>query len=323
MKININRLKNMLAIQKNVPLAPYTTFRIGGPAKEFLEVFSESELMKALEYATDNKLKFLILGGGSNVLFDDRGFDGLIIKMNIVDLRTDKNKNIIEVGSGIPMAKLVKESITGGLSGLEWAAGLPGNLGGAIRGNAGTFGLSMLDSVASVRVYDCENKKMDDFSNAQCEFKYRDSLFKRSAKFIIISAVLKLEKGDREAMQEYAESKIKWRRDTQPGGFSPGSFFKHAEPTEQNIKRLQIIPRFSELKLHEKNTIPAGFIIEECGLKGKKIGGAMVSEKHANFIVNTGGATAEDVVMLASFIKMKVRDKFGIQLQEEVQYVGF
>ncbi|MFA6383429.1 MAG: UDP-N-acetylmuramate dehydrogenase [Parcubacteria group bacterium] len=311
----------MLNIQKNIPLANFTTFRIGGPAKFFVEVKSEEELIEALEYAKKNNLEFFILGGGSNLLVSDDGFSGLVIKLH--NTSCELQDDIIRAGAGVSIAKLIKESVEKGLVGLEWAGGLPGSLGGAIRGNAGTFGLSMKDIVESVRAYDLENQKNEEFSNAECEFAYRESIFKKKSNFIILSAVLKFRAGNKEVLQKKVQESITWRKGVFPETLSPGSFFKHTAPTEHNLKKLKELPRFSELKLHEKNTIPTGFVIEECGLKGKKIGGAMVSEKHANFIVNTGGATAQDVIMLSSFIKQQVRDKFGIELQEEVQYVGF
>jgi len=323
------RLKNkiikrtMLNIQQNIPLAPLTTFRIGGSAKFFVEVKTVEELEEAVKYAKDSNLEFFVLGGGTNVLVSDKGFDGLVIKMKLNALQIDINNKQIEVGAGVSVAKLVKDSIENGLSGLEWAAGLPGNLGGAIRGNAGTFGMSMNDIIESVKIYDLNDEKIKEFEKSECEFEYRNSIFKKKNDLIILSTILKLKQGSKEIMEQKFKDYIKWRKDTFPEGFSPGSFFRHTEPTEHNVKKLKEIPRFFELKLHEKNTIPAGFVIEEAGLKGKKIGGAMVSEKHGNFIINTGTATAEDVIILVSFVKQQVRDKFGVELQEEVQYVGF
>lgn len=311
----------MLEIKKNILLAPYTTFRIGGPAKFFIEVKSEDELSEALKYAKNNNLEFFILGGGSNILVNDKGFDGLAIKIQNNKCRIQGTKII--AGAGASVAKLIKESVGNGLAGLEWAGGLPGSLGGAIWGNAGTFGFSMKDIVESVKVYNLESQEIEEFDNAKCDFKYRDSVFKRNSKLIIISVVLKFKEGEGDALQKKVQESIEWRKSVFPEGQSPGSFFKHTEPSEHNLRKIKDLPRFSELKLHEKNTIPTGFVIEECGLKGKKIGGAMVSEKHANFIVNTGGATAEDVIMLACLIKQQVRDKFGIELKEEVQYIGF
>lgn len=311
----------MLKIKKNILLAPFTTFRIGGPAKYFVEVSSEEELIEALKYAKGNSLEFFVLGGGSNVLISDRGFDGIIIK--IQDTSYKIQDNIIEASAGISIAKLIKISTKNSLAGLEWAGGLPGTLGGAIRGNAGTFGLSMKDIVENVRVYNLDSQKVEELDRAKCEFAYRESIFKKKSNFIILSAVLKFKPGKKGILQRKVQESVIWRKDVFPESLTPGSFFKHTAPTEHNLKIIKEIPRFSELKLHEKNTIPTGFVIEECGLKGKKIGGAMVSEKHANFIVNTGGATAEDVIMLASFIKQQVRDKFGIELKEEVQLIGF
>lgn len=313
----------MINIQEKIPLKNLTTFRIGGPARFFVEVKTEEELMEAVKYAKDNNLEFFVLGGGSNVLVSDKGFNGLVVKIKFTESNIDIENNTITAGTGVSMAKILKDSTENNLSGLEWSAGLPGNLGGAIRGNAGTFGLSMNDIVESVKVYDLVDEKIKEFKKSECEFEYRNSIFKKTNNFIIISARLKFVRGEKEAMQKKIEDCINWRKSAFPEGFSPGSFFRHTEPTEHNLKIIKEIPRFSELKLHEKNTIPSGFIIEEAGLKGKKIGGAMVSEKHANFIINTGEATAEDVIMLASLIKQQVRDKFGIELQEEVQYLGF
>ena len=278
-------------------------------------------MVEALEYAKKNNLEFFILGGGSNLLVSDKGFDGLVIKIKNTECQIQDMK--IVAGSGVPIVKIIKESTENDLAGLEWAGGLPGSLGGAIRGNAGTFGLSMKDTIESVKVYDLESQKIEEFNNNKCEFEYRDSIFKKNKNLIILSAVLKFQRGKKEELQKKMLESIRWRKGVFPEDMSPGSFFKHTEPTEHNLKKIKELPRFSELKLHEKNTIPTGFVIEECGLKGKKIGGAMVSEKHANFIINTGGATAEDVIMLACLVKQQVRDKFGIELKEEVQYLGF
>jgi UDP-N-acetylmuramate dehydrogenase len=313
----------MIDIKENVILAPYTTFRIGGPAKFFMEVVSEEELIEALKYAMDNQLQFFVLGGGSNVLFSDKGYNGLVIHIKMNKFSIDTENNEIIAGAGISIAKLIKVAVNHSLSGLEWSAGLPGGLGGAIRGNAGTFGLSMRDVIKSVTVYDIEKEQIKIVEKDNCNFAYRDSIFKQNNNLIILSAILMLEKGEKEALQQKVLENINWRRATFPENMSPGSFFKHTEPTEHNLKKLKEIPRFFELKMHEKNTIPTGFVIEECGLKGKRIGGAMISEKHANFIINTGDATAEDVIMLASFIKQQVRDTFGVELREEIQLVGF
>lgn len=310
----------MLNIQENILLAPYTTFRIGGPAKYFVEVNSKEELTEAITYAKNNNLTFFILGGGSNVLVSDAGFDGLIIKNELTICDLQITTGIIEAGAGVSMAKLVKISIENSLSGLEWAAGLPGSLGGAIRGNAGTFGRSIKDIVENVKIFDLDDGKIREVNNNKCEFKYRSSIFKKKANLIILSAVLKLEKSDKKRGLKKMREILARRVAKQPRDLSAGSFF--INPAADNPNLIKEFEGETGIKSEEKK-IPAGWLIERADLKGKKIGGAMVSEKHANFIVNTGKAKAEDVIMLASFIKQQVRDKFGVELKEEVQYLGF
>jgi len=321
----------MLDIKQDVILAPYTTFRIGGPAKFFVEVESADAFGEAIEFANEKNIPFFILGGGSNILISDKGFTGLVIK---IDNKSFVSHDVsIGCGSGLPLAKFVKESIAHELSGAEWAAGIPGTIGGAIRGNAGAFGSKISDIIRMVNFIDMQDLyeelagkkvvKIKTFGREQCEFSYRDSIFKRNNNLIILSASFEFKRGTIDEINERMKESIKNRTSQQPHGASAGSFFKNPESTEQNRRHAKEIPRFKELNLHEKNTIPAGFLIEEAGLKGKKIGGAMVSQEHANFILNTGDATAEDVIMLTSFIKQQVRDDFGVQLQEEIQYVGF
>ncbi len=335
----------MINIQKNIPLAPLTTFKIGGPAKHFVEVSAEEELLEALQFAKENNLEIFVLGGGSNILVSDEGFSGLVIRM----LNTSYiiHNTSIECGSGVLLSQIVKESAKNGLSGLEWASGIPGTLGGAIRGNAGIPLGCMADSVESVKTIviasgakqSLSNKNstnstrsfanaQDDirileFQNNECRFSYRNSIFKENKDLIIISVVLKLEKGEQEEINKKTKELIENRLKVvhpNPKEPSSGSFFKNPK-----VNNPELIANF------EKDTgqkaidgkIPAGWLIDEVGLRGKKIGGAQVSEKHANFVVNIGNAKAQDIVMLSSLIKMKVRDELGVQLSEEIQYVGF
>lgn len=312
----------MLNIQESVPLAQYATFRIGGPAKFFAEVASEEDLREALQYAKENSLKFFVLGGGSNVLVSDQGFDGLVVKMKIDNFKIDTENNKMEVGVGASLAKVVKGSIENNLSGLEWATGIPGTLGGAVRGNAGAFGETISDAIESVRTINSSgDPDTKDYRGAECGFAYRDSVFKHDPDLIILSAVLKLRKGNREESQKKSREILDKRLSKQPKGMaSAGSFFMNPA-----VKDAQLIKEFEkEMGVQSKDSkVPAGWLIDMADLRGKKIGGAMISKEHANFIVNTGQATAEDVIMLASYIKQQVRDKFGVQLQEEVQLVGF
>jgi UDP-N-acetylmuramate dehydrogenase len=341
----------MIDIQQNVLLAPYTTFKIGGAARFFCEVTSEEELIEALRYAEENNLAVFVLGGGSNILVSDKGFDGLVIRLltSCFLLLTSS----IECGAGLPLSQAVKLAAENELTGLEWAAGVPGSIGGAIRGNAGAYGSDMskiVESVKTVKISNIQPVRMDirpggfpisnkipnetknlnlenktrllitNYQSPDCKFSYRDSIFKQNPNLIILSCVLKLEKGDKAMIEEKMKEIIKKRTGKIPAEASPGSFFKN--PVVKNRELVSRFERDSGAKCIESR-IPAPWLIEEVGLRGKKIGGAMVSEKHANFVVNMGGATAEDIIMLSSIIKQKVRSELGVQLQEEIQHVGF
>lgn len=331
----------MINIQKNIPLANYTTFRIGGPAKHFAEVSSEEDLLEALNFAKKNNLEFFILGGGSNLLVSDKGFDGIIIKLKAhPSLRTKLKVTAqsfklhhVKCWAGNSLAKLVNFSAENNLTGLEWAAGIPGTIGGAVRGSAGAFNSDMSSIVESVKVADISelmqnvnikiqnnNAKFKIFKKEECNFKYRNSIFKENPNLIILSVVLKLNPGNKDEIQNKIKEIIKKRSLEHPKENSAGSFFKN--PIVENKELVEEFEREQGIKYGD-NKLPAGWLIEQAGLRGKKIGGAMASEKHANFIINTGATTAEDVIILASFIKQQVRDKFGIELQEEVQLIGF
>jgi len=316
-----------MKLLENIPLAPLTTFKIGGPAKFFCEAGSEDEILEALKFARKRNMPVFVLGGGSNVLVADKGFNGLVIKIQNSKFKIQNSS--VECGAGVALSKVVNEPTKHGLSGLEWAAGIPGTIGGAVRGNAGAFGGTMGDVVEDVRALEISSFKfkisnqfqVSNFKNQDCKFDYRNSIFKQNPNLIILSVILELKKGNKAESEKKIRDIILMRKEKQPMGFpSAGSFFKNPETDSQDLIR-----QF-ETDAGQKtgdSKIPAVWLIDEAGLKGEKIGGAMVSEKQANFIVNTGGATAEDIITLAAVIKTRVRDKFGIQLEEEVQMVGF
>ena len=309
----------MLNIQKNIPLAPYTTFKIGGPAKFFVEAKSESDIADSIDYAKNNNKDFFIFSGGSNLLVSDNGLDGLAIKISNSSIEI-KDREVF-CGAGTSLSQLAMETAKNNLGGLEWAAGIPGTVGGAIAGNAGAFGGEISDNLIEVKTLSVEEGKLMTFEKKDCDFGYRNSLFKKnSGKFILISAVFDLEAGKREESEKKIGDIIKKRKEKQPRYPSAGSFFKNPVVNKEEI--INKFERDTGLKIKD-DKIPAGWLIEEVGLKGKKIGGAKVSEKHSNFIINTGNATAEDVIILSSLIKEKVRDRFGIQLEEEVRLIGF
>jgi UDP-N-acetylmuramate dehydrogenase len=343
-----------IKIQKDISLSRYTSFKIGGAAKYFCVVENNEEIKEALEFAGENKLKVFVLGGGSNLLISDEGFDGLVLRIANCELRINDDKIIC--GAGLPLIKLVSESVKNNLTGLEMMAGIPGTVGGAVVNNAGAFGKCMGDVTEGAEVFsvisnesasrrsseksvNLNTSMLLDFSpmarndnlqiasvklnNKECQFKYRSSIFKKEKKYIILNAVLKLEKGDEAESRKVIKEYLKLRIEKQPLEYpSAGSVFKNPALDDEHFKKL--IKECPELnKIAKNNTIPAGWLIEELGFKGKKIGGAMISEKHCNFIVNTGNAKAEDVVILMSLIKQKVRNKFKIQLKEEIEYIGF
>ena len=307
-----------MEIQENIQLAPFTSFKIGGPAKYFVEVSAEEALLEALRFAKKNNLKIFLLGGGSNILVGDEGFDGLVIKMKNTESNVSEDK--IECGVGINLAEVVGLSVENSLTGLEWAVGIPGTLGGAICGNAGAYGSSIADSLENVKIIKLDNLEFEIMSKDECKFAYRESVFKENKNLIIVSAVLKLQKGNQEEIKNKIEEIIRQRGGKIPPERSSGSFFKNPKVDNQ-----QIIAKFEKETGNkvQDGTIPAAYLIDKVGLKGKKIGEAQVSEKHGNFVVNLGHARAEDIVMLTSFVKMKVRDELGIELKEEVQYIGF
>ncbi len=346
-----------IKIKENIILAQYTTLKIGGAARFFCEAKDEKEIMEALEFAREKKLPIFVLGGGSNILVSDKGFDGIIIK--ILNTKYQILNTNIECGAGALLSKIVSESVKAGLTGLEWAAGIPGTVGGAIRGNAGAFGSCMADTVESVKVMEISNlsKVRPDIQGStfplsrlnrdnssrsnlweipqdrtlklrECKFSYRDSIFKKNPNLIIVSAVLRLKKGKKKESEKRVKEIIKQRKEAQPFDFpSSGSFFKNPclagrQAVVKNKKIIEEYERETGNKVKD-GVIPAGYLIDMLNLRGKKIGGAMVSQHHGNFLVNAGGATAEDMVILISLIKHRVRNKFGIQLREEVQYVGF
>lgn len=309
-----------ILIRQNVPLAQFTTFRIGGMAKFFCEIKNEEEIGEALNYAKENDLKVFILGGGSNLLISDDGFDGLVIRMQNMACQVLNER--IECGAGINLSEVVSLAIKESLAGLEWAAGIPGTIGGAIRGNVGAHGGEIANNIELVKVMEVGGE-IKEYKKENCEFGYRSSIFKEKGDLIIISVILRLEKGQEEEIKKKVKEIIEKRSKSihpNPKESSSGSFFKNPKVDDGKL-----IARF-EKETGQKtcdSKIPAGWLIDEVGLRGKKIGQVMISHEHANFLVNLGGAKAQDVVILASFIKMKVRDELGVELKEEVQYVGF
>ncbi|MBT4516891.1 MAG: UDP-N-acetylmuramate dehydrogenase [Candidatus Komeilibacteria bacterium] len=301
-------------IQEKVLLKDYTTFKIGGPAEYFADVKNVGDLQEALQWAKENDQPVRILGGGSNMLISDDGLKGLLIKLSIDKLEFDDFR--VTVGPGVVLSYLLNKSLENNLTGLEFAAGIPGTVGGATRGNAGTYGVAMDSVVKKIKYLDAKHE-VKEMTGKEAKFAYRHSIFKEQA-WIILELILDLQKGDVKESQKLVKERLKYRQDTQPNLPSAGCIFKNIRFEEVDLEDLKTknieVDKFDKFK-----KIPAAYIIEKAGLKGHSIGDAQVSEVHANYIVNKGEATAEQVIMLISFIKQQVRDKYGVQLREEVQ----
>lgn len=281
------------------PMAKHTSFKIGGPADIFIKVDNIEELKNILELSNKNQTPLTIIGNGSNILVTDKGIRGITAKLNLKDItiKNENNKEIIKVDAGVPVGllaqKLLKEEITG----FEELSGIPGTIGGAVIMNAGAHGKEIKDILKKVVAMDY-NGNIHEFTNEECKFAYRESIFQKE-KYIILQATLELEKGNSTEIKEKMDEYMQFRKEKQPIEYpNAGSTFKRGED-------------FVTAKL-----------IDEAGLKGYKVGGAQVSEKHAGFIVNVDNATAKDVIELTDYIKEKIEEKFGKKINLEIQIIG-
>jgi len=311
-------------IEQNIALAQFTTFKIGGPAKFFVEVDNEHELIEAISWAKSNGHKFFILGGGSNLLICDRGYEGLVIKNESKELFRDGNKIICD--SGVALARLILSCTRHNLRNLEWAIGIPGTIGGAIRGNAGANGYSTSKIIESVKVFRPDDNKIVEMSNEECGFDYRHSIFKYN-NFIILGCTLKLTKGDPIALKKEIDENLAKRIKSQPKYPNAGCIFKNISVKDFDLANDELRELVEEAKSEgaiNDDKLSAGWIISKLYLKGKWIGGARVSLDHANYIINKHlKATSDDVLMLISLIKQKVRVEYGMQLKEEIYYLDY
>ena len=281
------------------PMKKHTSFKIGGTADYFFKATTLEELQNIIKFAKIKELPITIIGNGSNLLVTDKGIRGLVIKIDIKKLKIEKKDEfaVIEVGAGNKLMALATKMKDEELSGLEGLSGIPGSVGGAIVMNAGAYGKEMKDVVLSTTCMD-KNGKLYTFSNEEQEFSYRNSIFQKKD-YIIIETKLKLEYGKKDEIQKKMEEYFKSRKEKQPIKYpSAGSSFKRQEG------------------------IITAKLIDDVGLKGYKIGGAQVSEKHAGFIVNYNNATATDVINLIKYIKEKVYSKYGIKIEEEIKIIG-
>ncbi len=331
-------------IKKDVYLRDYAAFKIGGKTRYFLKVKNKEELRKTIEWTNKKKMPFFILGGGSNLLVSDQGFNGLVIKIEFKNFK-NRNKEIF-TEAGAELNALIKITEKRGLAGLEWAAGIPGVVGGAIRGNAAAFGHSISEMVKEVEVLNSDNLEWQTIKRKNLKFGYKNSVFKEKKNLIIVSAIFEFKKGNKKQIKQKIKENLRYRKQNHPLKFpSAGCIFKNQKLKIKNQKFLKKFPELEKFK--QKDEIPAAYLIEQCGLKGVQIGQVKISDKHSNFIINLNKnsrgkqqyiqqrylekenknqgkktAKAKDVLRLIKLIKRKVKHKFNIELEEEIEYLG-
>ncbi|MBE9508745.1 MAG: UDP-N-acetylmuramate dehydrogenase [Chloroflexi bacterium] len=284
--------------RRDEPLAQYTAMRVGGPADLLIVCESVDEVAGAVELARQHKVPWLLLGGGCNVLVADSGVRGLVIVNRAARIEFDGEA--VRAEAGASLAVLARESVERGLAGLEWAAGLPGAVGGAVVGNAGAFEGDIASRLRSATVLGLDGKVVER-PNEWFEFDYRLSRIKREPvgqRPVVLAATFDLPRGDPEALVVKVEEILEWRRTRHPAGATMGSTFKN--PPDSH----------------------AGYLIEQAGLRGHRVGGVQVSELHGNFFVNTGGVTAADVLTLIEHVRAEVKRQFGVELELEIELVG-
>lgn len=286
-------------IKKNEPMSKHTSFKTGGPAEYFITAKSVEEIKGILQYAKESKTKICIIGNGSNLLVSDEGIKGITVKIAIENLEILESDFgvIVKVGAGVKMMALAQELKKYGITGFEELAGIPGTIGGANYMNAGAHGKELKDILIETKVLNKETGKIEIFKNKDQNLKYRNSIFKNK-KYIILEITLDLSKGRTEEIEQKMNEFLLQRKEKQPLEYpSAGSTFKR-------------IDGFITAKL-----------IDECGLKGYKIGGAQISEKHAGFIINKENATTKDILDLIEYTKRKVFEKFGVKIEEEIEII--
>lgn len=279
------------------PLKNRTTFSIGGKCDFFVSPKTLEQLEQLLPFCSDNEIPFFVLGRGSNLLVSDEGFRGIVLStQNLKEISLLPDGNIF-CQSGVSLSKLCKFALENSLSGLEFAYGIPGSVGGAVYMNAGAYGGEISDVIIGAEAIDFKGKRLS-YQKDELELGYRTSRFQKEDN-VITSAVVKLERGNADKIKENMEEFYRRRKEKQPLEYpSAGSTFKRP------------IGDY------------ASALIEQCGLKGLTVGGAQVSEKHSGFVINIGGATCQDVNKLISKIQKEVFDKTGILLEQEIKYVG-
>lgn len=289
-------IRNNIEFLQNEPMCKHTTFHIGGVADFYVMPHNEDEMILAFEQAFESDMPVFVCGNLSNIVFADEGFNGVVIDTRAMN-RLSVDGNLIFAEAGASLTSVARFALDLGLSGLEFSYGIPGTVGGGVFMNAGAYGGMMSDVIFSVRAYDIASKKIVELRGDECEFSYRHSVFTEGG-MLVLSCVFALKDGERESIRFIMNERIQARRDKQPLELpSAGSVFKRPDG------------------------FYVGAMIEELGLKGLKVGGIQISEKHAGFMVNVGGGTCADLITLISIVKEKVLEAYGVALECEIGFV--
>lgn len=309
-----------MELREHVELKPYTNYKIGGPARYFVDAENEKDVADAVAWAKKEGVKVFVLGGGTNILVADTGFDGLVIHIAMDSFSIKGTKLVTD--AGVSVQALVDATVEAGLAGLEWAGGLPGSIGGAIHGNAGAFGGETKDHIVSVRALSPKGN-VKELTAQDCDFSYRTSIFKEEEGWVILSATFEFEKGNEDDLKAVVQEHRSWRREKHPIEYGNcGSVFKRV--AVESLPKGTIEGHPDIVEAIRGDQVATAYFIDQCGLKLRRVGDVQVSEKHPNFLVNlTGNARAEDVLMLINIVKHAVQDKFGIALEQEVEDIGF
>lgn len=301
-EIRERNIEKSSGLRKNVLMSEFTTFRVGGPARLFFEPEDENILIEVLKLFKEYDVPFQIIGNGSNILVRDEGFDGAILRIGKSPNEVEVSENNLNAPAGVLLSYVSKLALDNGLSGLEFASGIPGSVGGAVFMNAGAYGAEVSDIFKSSKILYLSNFKIEKTDKSKMDFSYRHSILENEDSMptgIVLSAEFELKFDDKEKISERMKDYNSRRIAKQPLNLpSAGSFFKRPEGNF------------------------AAKLIEDSGLKGLCLGNAAVSEKHAGFIVNRGGASASDIIMLMNIVRETVYDRFGVMLEPEVRIIG-
>jgi UDP-N-acetylmuramate dehydrogenase len=305
-----------VSVSEGVLLSEHTRFGIGGPAGAFVQAASEQAFAEALRVSQSSGAAYSVIGEGTNLIVSDRGFDGIVLRLTANALK--REGETVRAAAGAELQALVDYSIEQGLRGLETMTGIPGSVGAAVYGNAGAYGHSIDERVRRVRFLD--GGAVRSFSPQECRFRYRESVFKEHKDWIILSVELAMTPAPAAELRDTAEKIFKIRLEKYPATMKcAGSIFKNLILAELPVEVRRQIPE----RVVREGKAPSAYFLEQVGAKGMRNGGIQVADYHANLIYNTGAGTAHDLCELIDDLKSRVRKQFGLDLEEEVQYVGF